>query len=70
MAKSKAKSKSTAKVNKQRLGVFYRSNGRWAGPYGGFSFTEYSAKRNPIKSQIRDLANSILKSRVKLAPIE
>jgi hypothetical protein len=58
-----------AKSNKQRFGVFYRSNGRWAGPYCGMSFTKYSIERNSVKADIRYFANYILKSRVKLAPV-
>jgi len=57
------------KKNKQRLGLFYRSNGRWAGPYLGLTFTNYTWTRNPLKAEIREVANYTLKSRVRLAPV-
>jgi hypothetical protein len=55
--------------NQKRLGLFYRSNGRWAGPYLGITFTAYTWNRNPIKSEVRGLKNYVLKSRVKLCPV-
>lgn len=58
-----------AKSNKQRFGLFYRSNGRWAGPYCGVTFTKYTLSRNPVKQEIRFFANYVLKSRVKLLPV-
>jgi hypothetical protein len=58
-----------AKSNKQRFGLFYRSNGRWAGPYGGLTFTKYTANLTNTKADIRLLANYLLKSRVKVRPV-
>ena len=57
------------KRNKIRLGVFYRSNGRWTGPYAGLTLTGYTWKRNPMKSDLAILKNDVLKSRVKLIPV-
>jgi len=57
------------KQKQQRFGVFYRSNGRWSGPYSGMTFTKYSIERNPIKSDIREIRNYVLKSRVKVLPV-
>jgi len=59
-----------AKSNKQRFGVFYRSNGRWSGPYAGLSFTNYSLGRNPIKADLSWIKNYVLKSRIQLRPVK
>jgi hypothetical protein len=59
----------TKSKQQQRYGVFYRSNGRWTGPYQGATFTKYTLGRNPVKSNIRRWANSVLKSAIKLAPV-
>ncbi len=53
----------------KRLGIFYRSNGRWTGPYQGYTFTPYSATRNPVKEDIAFFKNKVLKSRVKILPV-
>jgi hypothetical protein len=58
-----------SKKNQKRLGLFYRSNGRWTGPYAGVTFTAYTWNRNPLKQQVRETANYVLKSRVRLAPV-
>lgn len=55
----------------QRFGLFYRSNGQWnRSPYRGMTFTAYQAKRNPVKSEIFTLKNYVLKSRVKVRPVQ
>jgi hypothetical protein len=59
----------TKNKNQKRLGIFYVSNGRWTGPYAGITFTKYTATRNPIKTDISELKNYVLKSRVKLLPV-
>lgn len=57
-------------TKQKRLGIFYRSNGRWTTtPYAGITFTPYQANRNPLKRQITDLRNNVLKSRVRLRPV-
>lgn len=61
---------SIKKKNQVRLGLFYRSNGRWTGPYAGISFTPFTWNRNPTKQNLRNTANYVLKSRVKLRPVE
>jgi len=55
--------------NTKRFGIFYKSHGKWTGPYAGATFTEYSINRNPIKSDIKDL-KSILKSKVQIRPVK
>ena len=57
--------------NTQRYGIFYRSNGRWTStPYMGATFTYYTITRRPINEDIRLLQNRILKSRVKILPVQ
>jgi hypothetical protein len=55
--------------NQKRFGLFYVSNGRWTGPYAGLSFTQHSLNRNPIRGEIRELKNYILKSRIQIRPV-
>jgi hypothetical protein len=55
--------------NGSRLGIFYRSNNRWSGPYAGMTFTKYTWERNPWKSDLNFIKNYLLKSRVKLLPV-
>jgi len=57
------------KTNQKRLGLFYRSNGRWTGPYLGVTFTPYTWSRNPVKKELSSVKNYVLKSRVKLLPV-
>ena len=55
----------------QRYGIFYRSNGRWTStPYMGATFTQYTINRRPINEDIRILSNHVLKSRVRILPVE
>lgn len=61
--------KHTQKNKQTRYGVFYKSNGRWVGPYQGRTFTEHTINREPIKSDIRWFANHLLKSRIKIEPV-
>jgi len=58
-----------ANQNKTRYGVFYRSNGRWTGPYAGITFTSYTLKRQPVRGDIKYLKNEILKSRIQIRPV-
>ena len=56
--------------NTKRFGLVYRSNGRWTtNTYSGFTFTAYQAKRNPVKGQIADLKNYVLKSKIRVRPV-
>ena len=57
------------KRNQKRLGLYYRSNGRWTGPYAGVTFTAYTWSRNPVKSDLNVVKNYVLKSRVRLLPV-
>jgi hypothetical protein len=57
------------KNTQKRLGIFYRSNGRWTGPYAGVTFTPYTWNRNPRKQDLREIANHVLKSQVRLLPV-
>jgi len=59
-----------AKEQKQRYGMFYRSNGRWTGPYAGMTFTSYTLKRQPVRGDIKYLKNEVLKSRIQLRPVK
>lgn len=58
-----------ATKNKTRLGIFYRSNGRWVGPYMGVTFTPYTLGRNPVKTELKVIRNEVLKSKVRLLPV-
>ncbi len=52
-----------------RYGIFYRSNGRWTTtPYAGFTFTQYSMNRRPLKETLNTLRNHVLKSKIKVLP--
>lgn len=57
------------KQTQKRLGLFYKSNGRWTGPYAGVTFTPYTWSRNPRKAEVNVLKNYVLKSRVALRPV-
>jgi len=58
------------KNNKTRYGIFYRSNGRWTStPYAGFTFTQYTLDRRPLKEDLNTLRNYVLKSRMVVLPI-
>ena len=57
------------KANTTRYGIFYRSRGKWIGPYGGQTYTEYSIGRNPVKSHINTLKNYVLKTKVRVSPV-
>lgn len=54
------------KSRKPRFGLFYRSNGRWSGPYAGVSFTAYTLNRQPVRGEVSWLKNYILKSRIQV----
>jgi hypothetical protein len=58
-----------AKSKKTRFGIFYKSQGRWVGPYCGATYTNYTITRSTMKAEIRLLANTILKSKVLVAPV-
>lgn len=64
------KDKQVMRKNNTRFGLFYRSNGRWTGPYGGRTFTAYSINRNPVKNTVWWLRNYVLKSRVEFRKVE
>jgi len=57
------------KTKQTRYGIFYRSNRKWTGPYNGITFTKYTWNRNPMKTDLNDIKNNVLKSRVKLLPV-
>lgn len=58
-----------AKSTKPRFGLFYRSNGRWTGPYAGLSFTNYTLNRQPLRGDVSWLKNYILKSRIQFRKV-
>lgn len=56
--------------NIKKLGLFYRSNGRWTTtPYAGHTFTAYQVNRNPLKRELSTLKNYVLKSKVRVHPV-
>lgn len=57
------------KANTTRYGIFYRSRGKWIGPYGGKTYSAYSVNRNPVLSEIQTLKNYVLKTKVRVAPV-
>ena len=59
-----------AKSNKPRFGLFYMSNGRWTGPYGGMTFTKHTLNRQPISGDVQWLKNRVLKSRIQIRKVE
>jgi hypothetical protein len=54
---------------KQRYGVFYKSNGKWSGPYQGMTMTKYTSERKSVLQEIKDLKNYVLKAKVKIMPV-
>jgi len=58
-----------AKSRNPRFGLFYRSNGRWTGPYAGQTFTAYTLNRQPVRGDVSWLKNYILKSRIQLRKV-
>ena len=63
-------SKKQNKSQQPRFGLFYRSHGKWTGPYAGKTFTAYSINRNPMKADMAELKNRVLKSRVQILPVK
>lgn len=58
------------KSNKPRYGIFYKSHGKWTGPYEGMSFTKYTLSRNPIRSDIEWLRREVLKSPIQFRQVK
>lgn len=58
-----------SKKNKKQYGIYYVSNGRWVGPYLGWMFTKYMSERDPLKTEIQNLKNYTLKSRVAILKV-
>jgi hypothetical protein len=57
--------------NNTRYGLFYRSNGRWTTtPYLGATYTAYQLKRQPVKGDILELKNYVLKSKIRVKAIK
>lgn len=55
--------------NKQRFGLFYKSRGKWTGPYAGATFTTYTVGLRPFKEDVTCL-RKLLKSPVQLRPVK
>lgn len=56
--------------NTKRFGIFYKSHGRWTKThYAGLTFTAYQMNRRPLKNDLADIRNYVLKSRVKVLPV-
>ena len=62
-------SKNKNNQTKTRYGVFYKSNGKWIGPYKGKTMTEYTISRKPMQKEISIIKNYILKTKVKVMPV-
>ena len=60
---------SMAKSNKPRYGIFYKSHGKWTGPYDGVSFTKYTLNWRPIKYDVEWLRREVLKSLIQIRPV-
>ena len=55
--------------NQVRYGVFYKTNGKWSGPYQGKTMTKYTITRKSVLKEIADLKNYVLKAQVKILPV-
>jgi hypothetical protein len=55
--------------NKNRFGVFYKSHGKWTGPYAGATFSAYTVGLRPFKEDVAYL-RSFLKSRIEVRPVK
>lgn len=53
----------------KRFGIYYKSHGKWIGPYAGKVYTMTSINREPLKSAIPWLKNYGLKSKVALRQV-
>ena len=58
-----------AKSKKQRYGIFYKSHGKWTGPYGGVTFTKHTLARKDSQYDLNWIKNYVLKTRIKLRPV-
>ena len=68
-SKQSKKSESTPKST-ARYGLFYKSNGKWVGPYQGRSYTENMISRNPVKSELAHYKNNVLKAKTQIRPVK
>jgi len=60
----------TKNKNTKKFGLFYKSHGKWTTvPYAGVTYTAYQLGRNPVKQDVADLKNYILKSRIRVMPV-
>jgi len=57
------------KEKSRRYGIFYRSNGKWIGPYQGDTFTWYTSNTRPVREYVKECQNYILKAKVKVMPV-
>ena len=57
------------KVDQTRYGMFYKSNGKWIGPYKGKTMTKYTVGLKTVQKEIADLKNYVLKTKVKVMPV-
>lgn len=60
--------KSKTQKNK-RFGIYYKSHGKWIGPFSGKTYTMTSLNREPLKSAIPWLKNYGLKSKISIRPV-
>lgn len=59
-----------AKSSKPRYGIFYKSHGKWTGPYDGVTFTFYTLKRQPVRGDIEWLRKNVLKSPIQFRQVK
>lgn len=52
-----------------KFGVFYRSQGRWTGPYRGITRAFRTWQRKTTQQDLAILKNNILKSRIQLRQV-
>lgn len=58
-----------AKSNKNRYGIFYKSHGKWTGPYAGATFTAYTVNCKSFTNDITFLRR-LLKSPVEVRSVK
>ena len=49
--------------------IYYRSHGRWIGPYGGKKYTKRGLTRQPLAGDVAWLKNYGLKARVQIRKV-
>lgn len=58
------------KSNNPYYGIYYKTNGRWTGPYAGKKYTMRGLTRYPLSEDLKWLKNNCLKSRIQLRRVK